>query len=56
MGAALGNGFMTVPCVAGAIGRDAGDILVFGDLSQKSRQNRGVTDIISCDFDGSDFQ
>lgn len=47
---------MGSPCIIRAISRDTGDVFILRNLLQKHRQNRGITDLVSCHFNGADFQ
>ena len=56
MGAAISYSIVALSSVIGAVGRDAGDLLVHRDLAYKIRQHGRVTDVASGDLDGSDLQ
>ncbi|GBQ33587.1 hypothetical protein AA19596_1244 [Acetobacter fabarum DSM 19596] len=47
---------MGSPCIIRAISRDTGDVFILRDLLQKHWQNRGITDLVSRHFNGTDFQ
>ena len=47
---------MTFPGVVGAICRDAADLLVLWDLTEKIGQHRCIADVASGDFDRPDLQ
>ena len=47
---------MTFPGVVGAICRDAADLLVLWDLTEKIGQHRCIADVASGDFDSPDLQ
>lgn len=50
------DGFMASSGIVSTIGDDTPNGVVFRDLSQKSRQNRGITDLVARDLDTPDFQ
>ena len=56
MGTAVGDRIMAFARVVGAVGRDAGDLLVRRDLVEQVGQDRGVTDVARGDLDGPDLQ
>ena len=56
MGAAVGDGIVAFARVVGAIGRDAADLLVLWDLTEKVGQHRRITNVAPGDLDGSDLQ
>ena len=40
----------------GTVGGDAADLLIRRDLAEQIGQTKCVADMVSCDFNGSDFQ
>ena len=51
-----GNGVMALAGVEGAVGGDAGDLLLERDLVEQFRQHRRVTDVAGGELGGADFQ
>jgi len=56
IGPAPGNGGVTVSGIIGAIAVDAEDRLILGDLRQKRRKGRRITDGVGRDLDCPDIQ
>ncbi len=56
MGAAISYSIVALSSVIGAVGRDAGDLLVHRDLAYKIRQHGRVTDMAASDLDGPNLQ
>lgn len=56
MGIAVGNGVMAFARIVGTISGDAADLLIRRDLTEQVGQVRRITDVVPCDFDGSNLQ
>jgi hypothetical protein len=42
--------------IVGTISGDAADLLIRRDLAEQVGQDRRITDVVPCDFDGSNLQ
>ena len=56
MGIAVGNGVMAFARIVGTISGDAADLLIRRNLAEQVGQDRRITDVVPCDFDGSNLQ
>ena len=56
MGTAFGDSVMAFSGVVGAIGGDAGDLLIGRDLVEQFGQHRRVAHVAGRELDGPDFQ
>ncbi len=56
MGAAISYSIVALSSVIGAVGRDAGDLLVHRDMAYKIRLHGRVTDMAASDLDGPNLQ
>lgn len=56
MGASICNGVVAIARVVGTVGRDAADLLIRRDLTQKVEQHGRIADVVSGNLDRSDLE